>query len=100
MWNPSWRNPPDQRQTRDNRGPTFRERIPSGCRCSGNYLFPLLSPIRLDRLSLLESMTPRFLSIRYKTGRHAVKPSQLTKTSKNSFDRDNAESRISQREPI
>src|SRR6266550_4055607 len=60
MWNPSWRNPPDQRRTPDNRGPTFRERIPSGCRCSGNYLFPLLSPIRLDRLPLLESMTPRF----------------------------------------
>ena len=61
-WNPSSRNLPDQSQIRDNRGPTSRERTPSGSRCSGNCPCPPLSPIRLDRLPLLESMTPRLLN--------------------------------------
>ena len=74
MSNPSWRNLPNPSQIRDNRGPTFRVRTLSGSRCSGNCLFPLLSPIRSDHLPLLESMTPRLLNKRYKAGRHAVKP--------------------------
>src|SRR5204862_7171669 len=76
MWNPSSRNAPNQSQIRDNRGSTSRERILSGSRCSGNCPFPPLSPIRLDHLPLLESMTPRLLGKRYKTERHAVKPKQ------------------------
>src|SRR5438093_532210 len=80
MWNPSSRNLPDQPQIRDSRGPTFHERILSGCRYSGNYLFPLFSPTRSDRLPLLESMTPRFLDTRYRTVRHTVKPAQIRRS--------------------
>src|SRR6266446_8294453 len=83
MWNPSSRNLPDQSQIRDNRGSTSRERTLSGSRCSGNCPFPPLSPIRLDHLPLLESMTPRLLRKRYKTERHAVKPGKTVEVPRN-----------------